>query len=86
MGYLLFVTRFLRSPLGYKPRAAIKQPLDKTNYNPKRPTGPNYSCVNNILRIVMLTNFKGKTRPLKPRTFTNAYTTVMPICHFCNNG
>ncbi len=30
-GDLLFVARFLLSPLGYKPRAAIKSPLDRTN-------------------------------------------------------
>ncbi|MBE0357784.1 hypothetical protein PALI_a3402 [Pseudoalteromonas aliena SW19] len=27
-GNLLFVARFLLSPLGYKPHAAIKSPLD----------------------------------------------------------
>ena len=39
-GNLLIVARFLLSPLGYKSRAAIKPPLDRTNYNPERSTGP----------------------------------------------
>ncbi|KAA1152069.1 hypothetical protein EU510_12825 [Pseudoalteromonas sp. FUC4] len=39
-GGLLFVARFLLSPLGYKPRAAIKPHLDRTNFNPERPTDP----------------------------------------------